>query len=112
MVWRGWGLNVFFVPVLWFFVLIVVLDPGGSGFFGAFVANWIRAITVHANGYHFFALVLALSAVSLLLITRYRSRRVGPNIDQLYFIPVKYWAYGFGLGAVGLVIAPLIDKGS
>ncbi|MGA2056661.1 MAG: hypothetical protein ABSG88_15265 [Bradyrhizobium sp.] len=112
MVWRGWGFIVVLVLVFWAVVLLGVTDTAGTGF-GAFT-DWLRTIKVqyHLNGYHYLVLLLALSSLTLWPIARYRSRRAGPNIDHLYFVPMRFWVYGFGIGAVGCLIASFVDKGA
>jgi hypothetical protein len=106
------GFSVVLVLMFWAVVLLGVTDTAGTGF-GAFT-DWLRTVKAqyHLNGYHYAALLLALSSLTLWPIIRYRSRRVGPNVDHLYFIPVRYWAYGIGIGAVGCLVASFVDKGS
>ena len=58
------------------------------------------AATVYRMG----ALAFALATVTLWAISRYRSR-VAPGRDEFIFIPMKYWTYVIGAGAIAMFVA-------
>ena len=102
IVFRGWGSLVFFVPFAWMFVLIFIMI--GWGYYEPDPAK--AAATVYRMG----SLALALAAVSLWAISRYRSR-VAPSRDEFSFVPMKYWTYVIAVGALAAFIASFFVTG-
>ena len=95
LIWRGWGWIVFFMPLtLWIAIIIVLGNYKDSLRLPAF------DIVADRAG----ALSLALSAVLLWFISRYRTR-MGADHDSFAYIPMKYWTYVFVVGAVGMYIS-------
>jgi hypothetical protein len=91
--WRGWGLAVPLVTIFWLFEVV-----------GAFLT--IDAIypdslytpdkaQAAADAWRMIAASLALSAASLFLISRQRSRRASkaavPSPDEFMWIALKFW---------------------
>ena len=101
LVWRGWGWIVFWMPLtLWLIMMVVLAEYTVSS-----PANFdIVAKRAMALG-------LALSAVLLWFISRYRTR-MGADHDSFAYIPMKYWTYVFLAGAVGMYIASHFATGS
>jgi hypothetical protein len=85
MIWRGWGWMAFFLPIIPFIACLAVGEP------------------LHVQMGLIGAVSLVISAVLLGLISRYRERRM-PDIDHLYFVPMKYWPYVYVVGAVASLI--------
>ena len=88
MIWRGWGILVFFLPLLWWLVLLAVYMATG-------IANdrvWVP-LTI--------GLALAFSAATLWRFDRYRER-VAPGVDHFFFIPTKYCVYLLLIAGVGI----------
>jgi hypothetical protein len=101
LIWRGWGILTFFMPFIWLFILIGI----------AIGMDYHQADPDQANAEvaRMFALALALSAVSLYIIWRYRER-VAPGVDHLIYIPTKYWNWLFAAGAVVLFVLSFFPK--
>jgi len=99
-VWRGWGHLVFFVPFAWIFVLVGVLI--GS--------NYHEPDEAKAMVYRAGALALALAAVTLWIISHYRSR-VAPDRDEFSFIPMKYCTYAIAAGALAAFVTSFFATG-
>ena len=92
---RGWGWIVFFAPLLIWTILLFLSSDHKDVLPSNFdiVAYWAGA------------LALALTAVLLWFISRYRSRVVAPGHDHFSYIPLKYWVYVLAAAAVGVYIA-------
>ncbi len=82
--WRGWGILVFFIPVVW---LIAVL-------LGVVLSEWHEPDTLKAMAmiYRLCAAAIAAATVNLWLIVRYRER-TAPGVDSFIFVPMRYWTY-------------------
>jgi hypothetical protein len=100
--WRGWGHLVFFVPFAWIFVLVGVLI--GSNYHEPDEAK-AEAMVYRAGG-----LALALAAVTLWIISHYRSR-VAPGRDEFSFIPMKYCTYAIAAGALAAFVTSFFATG-
>jgi len=101
LVWRGWGWLVFFMPLtLWFIMLLGAASYRES----------LRLPSFDIVAFRAGALALALSAVLLWPISRYRTR-MGADHDSCTYIPMKYWTYVFAVGAVGVYIASYFVTG-
>jgi hypothetical protein len=97
--WRGVGFLVFFVPFAWIFLLVGIMIGIGSHEPDPHKAT----VFVH----RLFALAFALSAVTLDLVSRYRSR-AAPGRDEFMFIPMRYWSWVVAAGAVALFVASFL----
>jgi hypothetical protein len=94
MIWRGWGLLVFFIFLAWYCLALATgHDPDRDS--GSM------------------SLVCAISAASVFWVSRYRKSHprtivdsktgnaaLVPHSDDLWFVPMKYWAYILLAGAV------------
>ena len=97
--WRGWGILVLFVPLIW--LLVGALTPV---FLDVHVEDHeLAAALVYRTG----AAALALATVTLWLVTRYRER-VAPGVEQFTFIPMKYWTPVIALGALAALVASFV----
>jgi hypothetical protein len=96
LIWRGWGHLVFFVPFAWIFILAGVLIA--SEYYEPDKAK------LEATIFRMGALALALAAVTLWIISRYRSR-VAPGRDEFCFIPMEYCTGVIAAGALAAFVA-------
>ena len=111
-VWRGWGWLGFGMPILWALILMGVVgyfEPWGVSQSHYFAS--LFGVSDEVGTYYFGAMVLAISAVTLWPISRYRTR-MGADHDSFTYIPMKYWTYVFAVGAVGVYIASHFVTGS
>ncbi|MBI3702465.1 MAG: hypothetical protein HY244_01115 [Rhizobiales bacterium] len=97
--WRGYGILVLFVPLIW--MLVAALAPVFMGF------HVEGHDAVAAAIYRSFAAGLALATVNLWLVVRWRER-VAPGVDQFTFIPMKYWTPVIALFALAAFVASFI----
>lgn len=98
--WRGWGILVLFVPLVW--LLVAALFP--VLVLGYHEPDRLRAAAmVYRSG----AAGLALATVTLWLVVRYRER-VAPGVDQFTFIPMKYWTPVIAFGAIVSFVASFV----
>jgi hypothetical protein len=102
LIWRGWGHLVFFVPFAWIFVLLGVFI--GTNYHEPDEAK------VDVMVYRAGALALALAAVTLWIISNYRSR-VAPGRDEFAFIPMRYCTYAIAAGALAAFVTSFFAAG-
>jgi hypothetical protein len=106
IMWRGWGILILLVALVWFIALFLAFPGHGE----------MGEKTIGRIG----SLALLLSAGSVWLMTRYRSKRprivvdpasgssvAVPRCDDLWYIPMRFWAPILAVGAVGLFIYSL-----
>src|SRR5262245_31395405 len=92
IVWRGFGLLGIFVPAVC-----------ASAIYSA-----VRSVTSSDYmGHHHWpmAVGLGISAGLLFLIAQLRDRE-HPGRDALYYIPLRYWSFIFGIVALGFLLVP------
>ncbi|MCR4339506.1 MAG: hypothetical protein NUW01_06425 [Gemmatimonadaceae bacterium] len=99
--WRGHGWAVLLILFGWLFLLIgVTIATHGPEGDPSAAANTDRT----------FALAFALSAVTVYAMAWRKERKLRaaadpvPYDDNFMFIPVKFWAYGFAVIAVFLLV--------
>ncbi len=96
--WRGWGILVFFIPIVWIFIAIGIMISSGS-----YEPDEAKAT---ADIYRLFALCLIVSAACVFFLARYRDKTPGkvvdpstgqihlvPHVDEFMFIRMKYWTH-------------------
>jgi len=121
--WKGWGLSVMLVTVLWFFAVfgtLVAID----GIYPDSLYTPDKAKAV-AYAWRLVALTFSLSAASILLVSRHRIRKIAraagtmtreaPAVsqpDEFMFIPLKYWPYILAACSLGALVRSLITLGS
>lgn len=102
--WRGWGILVFFVPVvLSLFVLLYFVAADLQGMDGVAATRLLLRLEASA---------LAASALLLWAFFRFRQLRA-PGADALFHVPASYWVWPVaGAALVSAVASSLgVDLG-
>jgi len=116
LLWRGWGIAVFFAWLLWLVSLV--------GMVIAFGGHQPVSVT-EAEGFDWLVgLSFAMTALSVLGIDRYRRNHprhvVDPatertclvaNVDDFMLLPLRVWVYLLLAAALGMGIAGILGYG-
>jgi len=91
--WRGWGLAVMLVTILWLFAVVGAF-LAVDAFFPDSLYTPDRAQAA-ADAWRMIAASLGLSAATLFLISRHRTRKASkaasPSTDEFMWISLKFW---------------------
>ncbi|MCA0301354.1 MAG: hypothetical protein LCH95_03020 [Proteobacteria bacterium] len=94
--WRGWGVLVFFVPVvLSLFVLLYFAVADFQQLDGVAATQLLLRLE---------ALALALAAILLGAVFRFR-QRTAPGKDALFHVPAGYWVWLVAAAALASAVA-------
>ena len=112
--WRGWGIWVFVVTIVWIFIGIGLLISSGT-----YEPDAAKAA---ADIDRLIALCLILSAASVFFLARYRERKPSkvadsatgqihlvPHADEFMFIRMKYWPHILIAFSVGMFIKSFFE---
>lgn len=112
--WRGWGILVLCVWVVWICISVGIMISAGS-----YEPDEVKAA---ADTDRLFALSLILSAATVFFLARYREKRPGkfvdpgtfqdhlvPHTDEFMFVPMKYWTHILAAFSVGMFIKSFFE---
>jgi hypothetical protein len=112
--WRGWGIWVFVVTIVWIFIAIGMLLSTG-----AYEPDEAKAA---ADIDRLVALSLIVSAATVFFLARYRDNRPSqvvdsatgqthliPHVDEFMFIRMKYWTHILIVFSIGMFIKSFFE---
>lgn len=105
--WKGWGLAVGLLTVLWIFIVVVTFVMIGSYYPDTFYTP--DKAEANAMSWRMMAACFALSAASVQLVSLHRNqlRQKAPDAippDEFMYISLKYWPYILAAAALGMFI--------
>lgn len=111
--WKGWGLAVGLLTILWLFIVVGAFIVIGSVYPDTFYTP--DKAEADALAWRMIAACFGLSAASVLLVSRHRSqlRQKAPDAvppDEFMHLSLKFWPYILAAVALGMFIRSLFPQ--
>lgn len=105
--WKGWGLAVMLLTILWLFIVVGAFVVIGSVYPDSFYTP--DKAEADAMAWRMIATCFALSAASVLLVSRHRNllRQKAPDAvppDEFMHLPLRFWPYILAVVALGMLV--------